>query len=100
MSALNPIESADKKLYYPVVGPWMDLHQRSCSDTPCSSKTLDQVLLIGDGVVQGIGALGVLLSLVIPETTTQSWYLIGNSELNLVPGSRDSAVGLTAQGRF
>jgi len=90
---------ADEKLYYPVVGPWMDLSDRGCDEQPCGSDSFNKVLLVGGGVLQGVGALGVLLSLVIPETTTTEWYLIGNETLHVVPQA-GVLNGLTASGRF
>lgn len=87
---------ADKKLYYPVVGPWLNLHERDCDVNGCDNETRDKALLIGDGVLQGLGALSMLLSLVVPETTTKSWYLIGNDHLMVVP----RVGGMTALGRF
>lgn len=92
--------SADDKLFYPVVGPWMDLDKRDCGLDSCKSKTRDQVLLIGDGVLQGLGALGVVLSLVIPERTTRQWYLIGNERLTLAPRFSPQITGFSAVGRF
>lgn len=87
---------ADKKLYYPVVGPWMDLTERDCDVNECNNKTLNQALLIGDGVLQGLGALSMLLSVVVPEKTTRSWYLIGNEDVVVIP----RVGGLAAIGRF
>jgi hypothetical protein len=90
----------DEKLYYPVVGPWMDLYARDCEADHCSTKTLDQVLLVGSGVVQGLGALGLVLSVLVPETTTRSWYLIGNERLSVMPQVGRYTTGLGAVGRF
>lgn len=92
--------SADEKLFYPVVGPWMDLSDRGCDERSCSNETLNQVLLIGSGVGQGLGALGMLLSVVIPEKTTQHWYLVGNSELMVAPQLGPNMTGLAAFGSF
>lgn len=92
--------TADDKLYYPVAGPWMDLNRRNCDVEACSNKTLDRVLLIGDGIVQGVGALGVLLSLVVPEKTTHHWYLIGNEKLMVFPQLGHSMLGLGATSSF
>lgn len=90
----------DEKLYYPVVGPWMDLNERDCNANPCSTKTLDQVLLVGSGVVQGLGALSLVMSLVVPEKTTRRWYLIGNESLSVAPQVGRYSTGLSAVGRF
>jgi hypothetical protein len=92
--------SADDKLYYPVVGPWMDLNRRGCDVQVCSNNTLDRALLIGDGIIQGVGALGMLLSLVVPEKATRHWYLIGNDQLMVFPQFGQSRLGVGVVSRF
>ncbi len=92
--------AADDKLYYPVAGPWLDLNHRGCDVSACSNNRLDRVLLVGDGIIQGAGALGMLLSLVFPEKTTRHWYLIGNREVTVIPQLGPSVMGLGAVGRF
>lgn len=94
---------SEDKLYYPVVGPWLALKDRDCSAEPCNNKTLNTTLLIGSGVVQGIGALSVLMSLFIPEKTTHSWYLIGDEQhphLALSPAVGPDQAGAFAVGQF
>lgn len=91
---------ADKNLYYPLVGPWMDLNQRDCDTNYCGHETRDNVLLISDGIVQGLGALSLLLSVMIPEETTKHWYLIGNQDILVVPRVDNATLGLGAVGRF
>ncbi|HVZ32900.1 MAG TPA: hypothetical protein VG963_10760, partial [Polyangiaceae bacterium] len=71
---------SDDKLYYPVAGPWMSLHARDCKAEHCANETLDTVLLVGSGVLQGVGALGIVMSFFIPETTTHHWNLIGDEK--------------------
>jgi hypothetical protein len=102
-SALGAARSdteTDDKLYYPVVGPWMALKDRDCNVDPCSRKTLDTTLLVGSGVLQGLGALSVVMSLFIPRTTTHSWYLIGNDDVNVTPVGGYGELGAVAVGRF
>jgi hypothetical protein len=91
---------SDDKLYYPVVGPWMALSDRDCSADPCGHKALGTTLLIGSGVLQGLGALSMALSLVVPRTTTHEWYLIGNDDLVVAPMLGSSQMGVGAVGRF
>jgi hypothetical protein len=100
IGAARSESETDDKLNYPVVGPWMALSDRDCSVDPCSRKTLDTTLLVGSGVVQGLGALSVLMSLVIPRTTTQSWYLIGTEDVNVTPLGGYGELGAVAMGRF
>jgi hypothetical protein len=94
---------SEDKLYYPVVGPWLALKDRDCNAEPCNHKALNTTLLVGSGVVQGLGALSVLMSLFIPETTTHSWYLIGDEQqphLALSPVVGQDQFGAFAVGQF
>lgn len=94
---------SDNKLYYPVVGPWMALNDRDCAADSCSKKTLHTTLLVGSGIVQGLGALSMVLSLMIPEKTTHDWYLIGGDHernLQLTPLAGSNELGVLALGRF
>jgi len=91
----------DKKLIYPVAGPWMDLTNRDCGGQACEQSDTHKALLIGSGVVQGLGALGLVMSLVIPEKTTRRWYLIGSEGTHIGPTLVGrSAYGLGAYGSF
>jgi hypothetical protein len=100
IAASRSDSETDDKLYYPVIGPWMALNDRDCTADPCSRKTLDTTLLVGSGVIQGLGALSVLMSFVIPRTTTHSWYLIGNDDVNVTPVAGYGELGAVAIGRF
>jgi hypothetical protein len=101
VAAYTSERSEDQKnLYYPVAGPWMDLANRDCNARPCSNEGLDKALLIADGVAQGLGAIGVVTSLFIPEKTTRHWYLIGDDDLHGGPTRVGTGYGLGAAGRF
>jgi hypothetical protein len=91
---------ADEKLFIPVVGPWLDLHERDCDADPCDRETMNKTLLIGSGALQGIGAVSMLLSLMIPESTEKPWYLIGDEKLTVTPQVGYSTTGVAAFGRF
>jgi hypothetical protein len=64
----------DKNLYIPVAGPWMDFANRSgCGhegESSCDTETAYKVLLIGNGILQGVGALEIVGSFIFPETRT------------------------------
>lgn len=66
--AIESERSEDKHLYAPVVGPWFDLSARDECTGDCSRETLDKVLLVTDGVFQGLGALQIIGSFMLPET--------------------------------
>jgi hypothetical protein len=61
----------DRHLYVPVVGPWMNLADRgSCGgrlDRSCDNETTNKVLLVADGVFQGIGVLSIIGGFLSPE---------------------------------
>jgi hypothetical protein len=62
----------DKHLYVPIAGPWMDLADRGdcgrLGQTPCDTETGYKVLLVVDGVLQGVGALDIVGAFLFPET--------------------------------
>jgi hypothetical protein len=91
---------ADDKLFIPVVGPWLDLKNRDCDRNNCGNDTFNKALLIGDGALQGIGALTLVLSFVVPESREKPWYLIGNEKFAVSPQVGSATTGLTAFGRF
>src|SRR5229473_4984867 len=74
--AASSDHQGDRSLYWPVVGPWMDLADRgSCGhtgETSCGNETGNKALLVVDGIFQGIGALDIVGAFVFPETHTIS----------------------------
>lgn len=54
--------SADQNLYVPIVGPWIDFAQRpGCPAAgSCNVENTDRVLLVADGIFQGIGAVTIV----------------------------------------
>jgi hypothetical protein len=94
---------SDEKLFYPIVGPWMALKDRDCeveANDCADGDTFNRFLIGSSGVLQGAGAVAMLLSLVIPESTTKPWYLIGDEELTVGPSFASNLTGVTAVGRF
>jgi hypothetical protein len=93
--------SGDHYLYYPVAGPWMYLARR---DHDAGGKTL----LVLDGILQDVGALSILMSLMVPERKKS--HRMANDRLTLLPRvARERSVtgqaqgyslGLQASGRF
>lgn len=94
--------SDQTNLYYPVVGPWLDLANRDCSNRPCpDGDALGKVLLIADGIGQGLGALGVVTSFFLPNKVTRNWYLIGGDKFHAAPTHIGTGgYGLSAAGSF
>lgn len=59
----------DKRLYIPVVGPWLDLGQRDVGlGDGGQTEDWNQALLIGSGVLQGVGVSLAVASLFVKET--------------------------------
>jgi hypothetical protein len=62
----------DNRLYVPVLGPWLDLGDRgSCpiGNQSCDHETTNKLLIIGDGIVQAVGAATILAGLFSPSHT-------------------------------
>lgn len=87
--------AGDDNLYIPIAGPWMS-YARGAEET-----TGQKMLLVANGVAQGLGGLMMLTSLMIPEERTRTWRLIGQSDdFRLAPQVAWNSVGLGATGRF
>jgi hypothetical protein len=54
--------NADRSLFVPIAGPWIDLTQRPgcAAGTSCNSEDTAKVVIVVDGVFQAIGALTIL----------------------------------------
>lgn len=94
---------ADKNLFIPVVGPWMDLGDRGCSATERCGQNEDiaKAMVITSGIVQGAGVLMALSSLFIPETSTvEERSRSAKPHVRVLPVSLSAGAGLGAVGRF
>jgi hypothetical protein len=94
----------DKNLYLPVVGPWMDLGQRGdcggAGQTTCRTDTVYKALLVGDGILQGIGALEIIGAFMFPETRNMS-TATREPRVFVAPAYMGrSAYGISAVGAF
>jgi hypothetical protein len=97
---------ADKNLFIPVVGPWMNLGDRGCTAAePCgSNEDVAKAMIITSGVVQGAGILMALGSLIIPESTTVEERTrsakLAEKKVHVLPISMGAGAGVGAVGRF
>jgi uncharacterized membrane-anchored protein len=96
---------ADRTLFVPLAGPWIDLTQRpGCSPaTSCNEENTDKVLLVIDGVLQAIGAVttvsGLLTTAHSTKTVVRSATL--GPTLRVSPSQIDNGgYGLLASGTF
>jgi hypothetical protein len=105
--AVESNRTADKRLYIPVAGPWLDLSSRGkCAATEkCDHETTNKVLLAVDGVFQGIGALNIIGSFLFPETRSVTVASNGHKgasgfSIRVVPTRVEGAYGVAAVGKF
>ncbi len=89
----------DKDLYIPVVGPWINIANRSCQGD-CPHETRDVVLIAGSGVLQGVGAAMVLTSFFIPEKVPTARITAGPVKMQVTPTAGMGAGGVGAFGTF
>jgi hypothetical protein len=88
-------------LYVPVAGPWLDLaNRRDTASRPAANEAFNTTLLFFGGAVQGLGALMIIGSLLVPETRTQSWHVVGTDKLHVHPMAVGSGYGIGAAGQF
>jgi hypothetical protein len=91
----------DNRLYVPLLGPWLDLNDRgdcAVSLQSCDHETTNKVLLVGDGLIQAIGAVTILAGLMAPSRRVAS---SGFSLVQVVPVTfGQGRPGLAAYGVF
>jgi len=94
---------ADRSLFVPIVGPWVDLTQRPgcAAGTSCNGEDTAKVLLVVDGVFQAIGALTVLGGFLTTahETKTVRTATV-EPTLRLTPSQIGQGYGMLAMGSF
>jgi hypothetical protein len=98
LTAVSNNANVDKNLYLPIVGPWVHLGSPSAT---ASNKTMDTVLVAGSGVVQGVGAGLMVLSLFVPEKVPAATIQAGNTKVHIMPASFGvGSAGVGAGGTF
>lgn len=88
---------ADRDLYIPIAGPWINLADR---DTNRENNTRDTVLIAGSGVLQGIGALMLVTSFFVPERVPAARISAGNVKMQVSPQASMGGGGVGAVGTF
>jgi hypothetical protein len=59
---------ADKNLFIPVAGPWLDLAERGgCGPNPCETEAVYKTLLVTTGIAHLVGSGLVISSFIVPE---------------------------------
>jgi hypothetical protein len=96
--AINSDRSADKYLYAPFAGPWMDLAARD------GGGKVSQTLLVVDGVFQAIGAVQIIASFIFTgggESAHSDGASSVASQTVVAPARlAQDGYGLVAVGRF
>jgi hypothetical protein len=95
---------ADRTLFVPIAGPWIDFAQRpGCSPaSQCNTENTNKVLLATDGVFQAIGALTVVGGFLATERETKTVRAASRTpELHLAPAPLGyGAYGVAAAGEW
>jgi hypothetical protein len=97
--------SYDKRLYVPIVGPWLDLADRpgcgGIGQSPCGTEAVYKLLLIVAGSLQGLGAAATVVGLAVPARVITTAPATGALRLHFVPAlvGRDG-YGMQALGSF
>jgi hypothetical protein len=93
--AIKSERRGDDYLYYPVVGPWMNLaHRGECGTCSREHETLNQGLLIADGVFQGVGALQIVGAFLMPERHTVQTETVSRAKTRTVLPAAQQQAGL------
>lgn len=90
---------ADKNLYIPIVGPWLNLADRQCSG--CDNETRNVTLVVGSGILQGLGAGMMLASFLVPQKVEAATIQAGNVKMHVLPTQMGrGGAGVGAVGTF
>jgi hypothetical protein len=95
--------AADRKLFVPVAGPWIDLMQRhACSPaSTCSTESSAKALLVVDGIFQTLGALTVVGGFLIThETPAARSTASARPTVRVSPAQIGSGYGMVALASF
>jgi hypothetical protein len=93
----------DRSIFIPFAGPWVDLAQRSgcpIAAASCNGETADKVLLVADGIFQGIGAITIVSAFLFPERSAWRARRAAAREIHFSPLTLRQGGGLTAFGTF
>lgn len=75
IAASSSDRDSDKRMYVPLLGPWLAMADRSdcnVADSNCDNETTDKVLMAIDGVFQAAGVLTAVYGVMSPVTVTHS----------------------------
>jgi len=91
--------AADRDLFVPGAGPFMNLANRNCS-RGCTTDGRDTALIITSGVLQNIGATLMIISAFVPNKVAVGQITAGSLKMNVAPTASAGGAGLGAIGTF
>ena len=98
---------ADHRMFVPIAGPWMALFDRGdcggMTGRSCDTETTYKVLIVADGIGQGLGAITIVEAFLNPEVVTVSRTRTGSVKptLRLTPARLGAgSYGMLALGTF
>lgn len=97
-------ERGNRRLYVPVVGPWLALNDRGDCDitkSSCDHETTAKVLLIADGVFQAAGLIAMVDGLLQPSThRVVTRTARRDTKIHVTPTAQNGNPGLAVLGKF
>jgi hypothetical protein len=96
----------DHHLFIPLAGPWVDLVNRGdcggLTGRSCDTETTYKVLLVVDGLFQGLGALAIVDAFLTPErhVVTRTAATPDRPRVRVAPGGVGTGYGMLAVGSF
>lgn len=104
IAGIQSTRDSDHLMYLPVVGPWLDLGNRSCTPAePCTNEGISAALLVIDGAAQLAGGVLMAASFFVPQRAAQVTTTVGGDNVNVqfTPASMGAGGwGLAAVGDF
>lgn len=104
IAGIQSTRDADHLLYLPVVGPWLDLGNRSCTPAePCTNEGVSAALLVIDGAAQLAGGALMAASFFVPQRAARVTTTVGANKVDvqLTPARMGmDGWGLAAVGDF
>ncbi len=105
-SAFAGATDGSTNLLIPIVGPWRAFDQRpACDPTArsCDHETTIKIMLVGDGILQVAGLLGMLDGILEPSSHKVRHRLAQDTSIHPRPmmiGDANDAPGFGVSGRF
>ena len=98
-------QPADRNMYIPVAGPWLNIANRpACGNggPDCTTENTNKILIGVDGVFQGVGAVMTVLGLLTPEhhVITAAKAEKPKPTIHVAPTSVGTGYGLGAVGTW